>query len=391
MFGKKCELCHETRGGMGFKKTVSDQACLACHDAPAHHPTQVSSNPTCGSCHVEHRSALKLAHTQDAGCAQCHTNLQIKSGDLKYTRSVTGFDSHHPEFIALRPGAVDPGTIKLNHYAHLNKPIDGPHGKVQMRCQDCHRPTTAEGTWPYSSGEVKTVALTTDAPRLEVSSRAYMAPIRFTAQCAACHMQDLRFDFQHFGTEAVPHDKPAVVQEFLTKKYTEYFATHPNALSEPLHISKIISPIIGPMPPTPHTRDEWIKWQVANADQLLYGKGCKLCHTITRGESPGAVAEVAKSAVPVRWLQHSDFDHDAHRMVACSSCHSHVQQSKDTADILLPNINSCRGCHQEAGAVHDAADGRCSECHEYHDWKKEQGPKKDFTIPQLRSSAAGLP
>ena len=78
-------------------------------------------------------------------------------------------------------------------------------------------------------------------------------------------------------------------------------------------------------------------------------------------------------------------------MVSCTSCHTHTPQSKETADILLPNINSCRTCHQQAGAEHDAADGRCSECHQYHEWRNEHGPKKDFTIPQLRSSAAGLP
>ena len=213
-----------------------------------------------------------------------------------------------------------------------------------------------------------------------------MMPIQYTAQCAGCHIKDLQFD-KRFD-ETVPHDKPEVVQAFLMKRYTEYSATHPNFVSEPLLVSKIISPTLAPLPPPPHTRQEWIAWQVANADRILFGKGCKLCHTITAGD--GKVPGIAKSSVPARWLQHADFDHDAHRMVACTSCHTRAPQSRDTADILLPDIESCRSCHQEAGAAQDAADGRCSECHQYHDWRKEKPPTNDFTIHQLRSAAAGL-
>jgi hypothetical protein len=142
------------------------------------------------------------------------------------------------------------------------------------------------------------------------------------------------------------------------------------------------------MPPAPHTREEWIAWQVTYADRLLFNKGCKLCHTMLAGEGP--IPHVAKTSLPARWLQHADFDHDAHRMMTCTSCHTRTPQSRETADILLPGIATCRGCHQEGGAQHDAADARCSECHLYHDWRKEKPPHDNFTIPQLRSSAAGF-
>jgi len=400
-FGKKCELCHVTEHGV-FRKEVSDKACLACHDAPAHHPTLVTFTPACGSCHVEHRSSLRLAHTMDAGCAQCHTDLKVKTGDVKFERDIAGFDHHHPEFAALRPGATDPGTVKLNHYVHLQPNLAGPNGRndpVQMKCQDCHRPASDNRPWPYAreiqacptetgapTPALQTVSATmVETPR-DVSSRAYMAPIKFASQCAACHMRDLQFD-KRFN-ESVPHCKTDVVQAFLVKKYTEYIAAHPSAMSEPLTVNRVALSSLVQLPAPPKTREEWVTWQVANADRLLFDKGCKLCHTMVQGEGP--IPTVAKSAIPVRWLQHADFDHDAHRMVKCESCHAKAPQSRKTSDILLPGIASCRGCHQEGGAAHDAADGRCSECHEYHDWQKEQVPRKDFTIPQLRSSAAGM-
>ncbi len=193
VFGKKCELCHVTQGGV-FRKEVSDSACLSCHDAPGHHPQQVTFTPSCGSCHLEHKGSLRLAHTMDSACAQCHTDLHIKSGELKYYKTIRDFDNQHPEFAALRPGAADPGTVKLNHYAHLQPKLAGPNGPVQLTCQDCHRPAGAEGTWPYAMGEVKTVSMPMGETRRDAGSRAYMAPIRYATQCAACHTKDLQFD-----------------------------------------------------------------------------------------------------------------------------------------------------------------------------------------------------
>ncbi|MGC2112215.1 MAG: hypothetical protein WA655_22035 [Candidatus Korobacteraceae bacterium] len=407
VFGKQCEVCHVTQAGV-FRKEVNDNACLRCHDAPAHHPNKVTFTPTCGSCHIEHQGSLRLAHTKDLSCAQCHTNLHVRTGELKYVSTIHDFDHHHPEFAVFRTGGFDPGTVKLNHYAHLvpkritpNGPVQllqGPNGPVQLTCHDCHRPVGAQGTWPYAMPQVKAVSEVTDAgktttddkrmeddPRM-ADPRAYMAPIKYAVQCAGCHVKDLQFD-KRFN-EPAPHDKPEVVQAFLIKKYTDYFATHPGALSEPLPVSRIISSTMRPMPPQPRTREEWINWQVEFADRLLFDKGCKLCHTMIQGTGP--VLAVAKSAIPMRWLEHADFDHDAHRMLTCTSCHTRARESRQTSDILLPGIASCRGCHQEAGPEHDAAAGRCSECHQYHEWQKEQFPKNRFTIEQLRGAAGGM-
>ena len=400
-FGKKCELCHVTQGF--FHKEVKDTACLSCHDAPAHHPAVVTYTPTCGSCHVEHKASQQLAHTADAGCVQCHGDLKVKSGEVTYQRDVEGFDRHHPEFAALRPGATDPGTVKLNHYAHLHDKIAGPKGQndmVQMTCTDCHRPASAKASWPYArevpacptstsapAAEVKTASATIEDNPRNVSSRAYMLPIKYATQCAGCHYRDLQFDKRF--SDSAPHCQTDVVQKFLVEKYTQYIAAHPNAMSEPLTVNRVALSSLVQLPAPPKTREEWIKWQVANADRLLYDKGCKLCHTMVQGEGP--IPTVAKSAIPVRWFQHADFDHDAHRMVKCEGCHTQAPSSRKTADILVPSIKTCQSCHQQGGAAHDAAAGRCSECHEYHDWRNERElPKKEFSIPQLRSSAAGM-
>jgi hypothetical protein len=392
VLGKRCEVCHITQAGV-FRNEVTDQACLRCHDAPAHHPSKATFTPTCGSCHLEHKGPVRLASTIDAGCTQCHTDLQSKSGTVEYVRDIKNFDHQHPEFSALRPGATDPGQVKLNHYAHLRPNLAGPNGPVQMDCRDCHRLTGMEGTWPYAGPQAALAQVsvpTGDANPVQKmqadirpsQARDYMAPILYATQCAGCHVKDLQFD-KRFD-QAAPHDKPEVVQAFLVQKYGEYFATHPGALSEPIAPERMLPGKFKAPLPVPHNRQEWIDLQVMLADRLLFDKGCKLCHVMMEGNGP--LPAVAKSSIPARWLPHADFDHNSHRMLTCTSCHARTPDSKETADILLPGIASCRSCHQDRGVRHDAASARCSECHSYHDWTKEKPTKGTFTILQLTAA-----
>ena len=407
MLGKKCDVCHETTLGF-FHAKVSDQACLKCHDAPAHHPDKVALTVNCGSCHIEHTASPRLASTHDAGCTRCHASLSSRGGNLQYARAVKDFDNEHPEFAALRPGAHDPGQIKLNHYAHLKPNLAGPSGPVQMDCQDCHRLSTIGGTWlgetrmggawPYALPQIAPqpgpAAPLTSADLKHTRSEDYMLPILYVNQCAGCHVKDLQFD-KRFDQPA-PHDKPEVVQAFLIQKYSDYFASHPGALSEVVAPERLLPGKMKQPLPIPHNRQEWMDQQVLLADRLLFDKGCKLCHVMTEGNLAGekttdgkpALPVVEKSSIPTRWFLHAEFNHDSHRLLTCTACHTRTPESRQTADILLPGIATCRNCHADGGARLDAASGRCSECHSYHDWTKERPTKGTFTIPQLRAATS---
>ena len=387
VFTRQCEVCHVPRHG-AFRAGVSDSACLQCHDAPAHHLDKAVFTPTCGSCHLEHKGSLRLASTRDESCTQCHTNLQTKSGALQYAATVKDFKKGHPEFAPLRVGATDPGRIKLSHYTHLRPNLAGPNGPVQLDCGDCHRLVGMEGTWPYAIVPGKTPSVQVDeAPGMADVRRsrrdAYMAPIVYAKQCAGCHIKDLQFD-KRFD-ELAPHDKPEVVQAFLLQKYSDYFASHPGAGLEPVARERLVRGKLSLSLPVSQASNEWIKMNVMLADRLLFNKGCRLCHTMIEGD--GGLPKVAKSSIPLRWLPHADFGHNSHRMLSCVACHSRAPDSHETADILLPGIASCRTCHQGLGPQQDAADGRCSECHTYHDWNKEQPTKGRFNIRQLKAAA----
>jgi hypothetical protein len=391
VLGKQCNVCHITRLGF-FRAAVSDDACAKCHDAPAHHPDNVTHTLSCASCHIEHRNAPRLAATDDSSCTRCHADLTTRSGSSQFARVVKGFDRQHPEFAALRPGAIDPSQIKLNHSAHLRPNLAGPTGPVQMDCQDCHRLAAINSNWPYSipdsAPKPLPIAGRTDAEMRHPRSRDYMSPILYVNQCAGCHVRDLQFD-RRFD-QAAPHEKPEVVQQFLVQKYSDYFATHPGALSEAVAPERILpgATISGNMErplPIPRSRQEWVDQQVMLADRLLFDKGCKLCHVMIGGSGP--LPSVAKSSIPSRWFQHAEFSHDSHRFLRCAACHDRAPESRQTADILLPGIVLCRSCHEDRGPQRDAADGRCSECHVYHDWTKERPVKGTFTIPELAAAA----
>src|SRR5213082_71880 len=60
---QNCAQCH-VNSNSRFFKTVTDQACLQCHDGAIHHPNQTSLISTdraqssdCAKCHIEHRGA----------------------------------------------------------------------------------------------------------------------------------------------------------------------------------------------------------------------------------------------------------------------------------------------------------------------------------------------
>src|SRR5258708_7477234 len=117
---RNCAACH--RIDAIISRAVKDEACLSCHYGPEHH-TQQGFTPSCAGCHMDHRGAVKLAQTSDASCVQCHDGLRMRSGQTKFAAKVTRFDEDHPEFGALRDGYKDPGVIKFNHKAHLEKRI----------------------------------------------------------------------------------------------------------------------------------------------------------------------------------------------------------------------------------------------------------------------------
>jgi len=374
----KCTACHVQTAGF-FSAKASDQACLACHDGPIHHASQTFT-PNCASCHQEHRGHRRLVATADTDCTQCHANLRTTGAQTKFVRDIENFGSGHPEFAALRAGSVDPGTIKLNHAVHMKHNLMGPNGPVQLDCDDCHRPPTSTAQWRFGAAQPSAIlpaqksdmpiAAKSDLPVM-VSARAYMAPVTYAKHCIGCH--GLQFDKRF--TESVPHDTPEVIHAFLVQKFQQYIPSHPAELREMVPHRDLPQK---PLPPAVRvlTPQQWVAERVAESEQLLWRKTCKQCHSLSSSGN-GELPTVAKSNITARWFPHADFNHDRHKMVKCAECHAGALTSHETADILLPGIQTCEKCHHPGT---EAAESRCFECHTYHDWTKQKEVKGRLTL-----------
>jgi hypothetical protein len=130
--------------------------------------------------------------------------------------------------------------------------------------------------------------------------------------------------------------------------------------------------------------------RVAAAERYLYTVTCNKCHIVEGTRQP--LPRIVKTAVPQIWFPHSVFAHRAHRMLECASCHRGVEQSKATADVLLPGIQVCRECHrastQSEGAQSQSAPTDCITCHVYHDKSKDIQWNGPFTVEQVLTKGA---
>ena len=110
-----------------------------------------------------------------------------------------------------------------------------------------------------------------------------------------------------------------------------------------------------------------------------------------------------------RWLEQAKFNHTAHRMKDCETCHTFdfpkqlptdpaVIRASDSAENLIPKRQVCLECHRPAAGSGSNAKGGarfdCIECHQYHgaevhgadtttfDVLKAEGPKVDSASPR---------
>jgi len=402
---RQCTACHVEKTGE-FSSKAADSACLACHDGPVHHENGLAASvPTCATCHMEHRGRIVLAAASNQSCAECHGDLRIKGPVRVYAQHIQSLEDGHPEFSALRNGAQDPGTIRLNHAIHMKPIRRGPNGPiVQLECRDCHRPAGLNEPWPYEDRAYVLTqplhiypgqpALPQDVLRRPkpLTGREYMMPAKFATACAGCHLLtfDKRFE------EGVPHDATEVVHTFLLKKFQAYIAAHP---AEVRVVREPKRDLTGkPLPPEVRvlTPAQWVAERTADAEELLWRKTCKECHSYAtksqdlRTDSSiaaepskeSSLPEIAAAHVTQIWLPHAKFDHDAHRGFSCAGCHAKALTSTETSDILVPGIANCKTCHAP-GPEH--AESRCFECHTYHDWSKRKEVKATFTLPALKA------
>lgn len=320
-----------------------------CHPRADHQPRQAFT-PDCSDCHFEHRGQPKLTVVNDASCVACHGDLRVKDGGgPRFARSIAAFPVAHADFsLTLEGGGrlplaeavarrADPGTVRLNHASHLKPNLIGPEGRETLACASCHQP----GSGPTG-----------------------LRPVNFEQHCQRCHR--LTFDDARPEKEAL-HGEPRDVYSNLVSVY-QLDEGRMGSLRE-----RRRTLVRRPGADLGLDLSASVRRQVEEAENHVYRTACVKCHEVDLNARP--VPAVARARLQGEWLPFSHFDHGKHletqiRGLTCETCHAAAAASRATADVLLPGIAACGGCHGGGEPPGDAelrsARNDCRECHAYH-------------------------
>jgi hypothetical protein len=362
-FGNDCRQCHDKP----FSR-VADASCETCHKTVGAHITSDKNlqrstfeGQRCASCHREHQG-LDAMHKVDAmGCVQCHGSIK-RYAPQSALGDIADFADSHSDFkltlvqlgkpasvkrMTQEPALKNPTGLKFPHDVHLAKAgIKSPQGlptnqgRVVMECVNCH-------------------ALD--------SSGAGFAPVKMEQHCQSCHQ--LAVDPQA-PQRQVAHRKPAEVAQAVRDIYST-LAVERNPADLVTVNSLLQRPGVKPVVAKAGSAARWVQdqTQIALVGMMERPKGvCLTCHTVTLkpaadGQSPGW--EIGGIALTKHWLPKSTFSHAKHKNAACSDCHT-PEKSKDSGDILIPDIASCRTCHAGAKPDNQKVVSTCASCHGFH-------------------------
>ncbi|HCC43685.1 MAG TPA: hypothetical protein DEQ32_04775 [Gammaproteobacteria bacterium] len=369
--GDNCEACHTTP----FVSTRQED-CLACHSTVQHHfATDLFGHDyfvgdTCQDCHREHNGPEAITRSDQATCTGCHTDLE-RSGYPSLLLSATDFESNHPDFkiSTLRmqedkswqsirfnlsdEGLTEVSNLKFPHDVHMDSEgLMGPDGTVNMACGDCHTP---------EKGGMR------------------MQTVTMENHCASCH--ELTFD-PDVPDRVVPHGNPTDLINMLRGYYAyQYFQQNDSddayqairVAPEPTRQARrpgarrqSIAGFQRELPAQAGAQEakSFVDDRVDEAASTLFEKRtCVICHELAETSRDGRW-EVIPVKLTADWMPLAEFTHDPHKTMACEDCHE-ASTSNVAADVLMPDIDSCRTCH---GGEHteNKLQSTCIACHGFH-------------------------
>lgn len=372
-----CRACHVKP----FER-VLDASCASCHKNTGEHIRDVTiaqhtfQGQRCATCHKEHQGLDGMRTADTIGCVQCHGNVRAYSA-LTTLENVSDFARDHPPFrLSMRQRDAQPPVVVRTvqrpelrndtglifpHDIHLDpagiKSPTGPvatGGRVKLECAGCHQADAAG---------------------------VRFAPVTMDKHCQSCHR--LSVDPQA-PERQVPHAKPAEVAVAVREIYASLAVDR-----YPVNLvtsNSLLQRPGGQMPASQLTSaGRWVSQSSRTALAAMFEKSngvCTTCHLVQRDPARGvgpAAWQVAPIVTTTHWLPQSRFSHADHSNASCASCHGAAKSGK-AADILIPDIDSCRSCHAGAQKEAQKVVSRCDSCHGFH-------PRKDH--PVFEQVAAG--
>ncbi len=342
---ENCSACH----AKPFVQ-VENAQCLACHASTRQHadPQMVDlGGLRCESCHKEHNGVRLATWTDDGFCVGCHAAI---AGTAPKTglMNVGGFATH-PQFrldvvsdpagpeirrVSLEARPTENSNLRFPHDKHLRREgLRTAVGVVTLACANCHVPEPGGGR---------------------------MQPIRMEAQCGGCHT--LGFE-RRFPDWTVPHGEPDQVRRAIAGLYSQL------ALAERRDVDRAQSGRQRPGDSTPEEKVQreadraWVEARTEEAMTTTLGaSGCGLCHATERKAGGWTVKPVRVSR---EYMPKAHFSHVRHVTIGCGECHA-AQRSSSSDEVLMPGIETCRGCHGGPAPSAGKVASTCLSCHAFH-------------------------
>lgn len=389
-----CEACH-----VSAFVSVQDTTCLTCHEELGDHAamprlaegmaplstgdaiqwsiaeTLGKEGPLgCVSCHAEHEGAVRMEAANEAFCADCHTDMDMRLSDTALGNA-DDFGEQHPQFrptfytahfaeepsrVALDQNPVEMSGLIFPHNIHM----DAQGGVARMalslseygaplECSDCHS---------------------------EEEDGIGFAPVEMEASCESCH--SLVFDRAGPNFRSLTHgDVDDLMAELasMDRGPSRAVVTGRSRPGQFAQGGRYYSNFGRPM-----------RTYIAINRALEPGGACAECHipTTTNGRR-----DLTPVNLPDRFLMHGFFSHKAHEEEDCTDCHA-TETSDEATDLLIPDLASCRDCHlgQSAIKTEEIVPSGCAMCHGYHTpampWRPEDHP--DFPGDGDRGSVAAI-
>lgn len=367
--GNRCDACH-----VKPFEAVRDQTCRSCHKDVTDHArpgrladargngapgdralrevAHLFGKPgpgACTDCHSEHEGAGRMEPPAQAFCAECHLALRQR---LPGTRlgDASDFGKLHPGFHAMVPltegsdrlarvplagNPREASGLTFPHALHLNRrggvaQMAARIGRARgygddgLSCKDCHR-ETADGV--------------------------RFLPIDMERDCETCH--SLAYDrvgdtfrrLHHGDVDQMVADlsvAPASSRALVSGRQRPGIYSGGGPYSARF---------------TPATSGIGLPAVALSRDGI-----CGECHTATASGGRFSVLPVTQVT---RFMPHGWFSHRAHRQEKCTTCHA-ADRSRTSADLLLPDIQTCRTCHRGEDARGAKVPSGCAMCHSYH-------------------------